>query len=370
MAIIQAPGGGWELLVDTLLNKERLAQSKEDLKLREKDFLLRQQQAQAEAQQRQQQAQEQEVRRQGAIAQLMPVVQSARQGDASAQQMLNQLGMGGIMFGNPATPQTQARMLAVTDRPAPTEPSQVEALRAQTRATRSTEALLGNFPENLRPAISQIMELRAAGLPAEMVNELGGRLLPETERQRLDRLVDQNALDEGRIKLRAALRAEGAAEFYTREIFPELATAGITLPDAVVTEITKTLASERVTNSRQMLLELTESIAGKTAIDPMTMQPTFVVTIEEALARAEDIITRLYPGTAPVLTGIERQELGVVAEAMAAINTNALKARGARLSEQELQVQIMAAAHELYPNLSDEQILRFIARARAKSAIF
>ena len=45
MAIIQAPGGGWELLVETLLNKERLAQSKEAQKQHERDLKLREDEA-------------------------------------------------------------------------------------------------------------------------------------------------------------------------------------------------------------------------------------------------------------------------------------------------------------------------------------
>lgn len=53
MAIIQAPGGGWELLVETLLNKERLAQSKEEINQNRKRFEFEQEQALA-ARQREQ----------------------------------------------------------------------------------------------------------------------------------------------------------------------------------------------------------------------------------------------------------------------------------------------------------------------------
>ena len=52
MAIIQAPGGGWELLVETLLRKEQIGQAKEDLKLRQADFKLKQETWMAEQQRR------------------------------------------------------------------------------------------------------------------------------------------------------------------------------------------------------------------------------------------------------------------------------------------------------------------------------
>lgn len=53
MAIINAPNQGFNLLIETLLNKEKLGQEKERINLQRKDFELRQEQAQVE-QQRQQ----------------------------------------------------------------------------------------------------------------------------------------------------------------------------------------------------------------------------------------------------------------------------------------------------------------------------
>ncbi len=125
MAIIQAQGSGFELLIQSLMNKQRLEQASEAHKLDKDKFKLEQEKFQAQQQQEQLASQQASSR----LNQLFQAVTRGGPGAEQAMQSLTQSGaLGAAQTGKADVIQQMQQTLG--RREAPGQPSQIEVTQA------------------------------------------------------------------------------------------------------------------------------------------------------------------------------------------------------------------------------------------------
>lgn len=146
-----------------------------------------------------------------------------------------------------------------------------------------TMAAIKQMPANLQAGVAQLADLAEGGAPAELVNGLAERILPQTEKAKWDLLKQKADYAQATETLRQ-LRLSGK----TREMMAQ-AFGLPSIPDALVVDLLKDK------DPQNQAFTLLKDFAGKVTTD-ITGKSTVVFTPEQASQRAEEFMQFLHPG--------------------------------------------------------------------------